>query len=195
MRKLVCGVAALVLASCGFSPPTHYYSLVPVQSGPAIAASGPPLQIFHVSIPATLDRESLVEWSESGELKISGSERWAAPLDEMIQNVLAADLRHRLPGLVLLPGDPSPPGDTRGILLNVRHFAALDSARVVLSADWSLMSSRPMAAILTRSETVAVPISSNRSSEVVPVMSQAIAVLSGRIADTICSTGQVTARQ
>ena len=109
--------------------------------------------------------------------------------------MLAADLRHELPGLVLIPGNPSPSGDVRSVVVNVRHFAAENSARVVLLADWSLIAGRPPSAILTRSEAISLSIHSSRGSDVVPVMSKAIALLSERIANTIYSAGQVTARR
>ena len=189
MNILVFGVIALMAAGC-FSPRTHYYSLAPIELTQPIHVSGPPLQIFHVSIPAVLDRETLVEWKRSGELKMSDSNRWAAPFDEMIRDVLAADLRHKLPGLVLLPGDPIEAGETRGIVVNVRHFAPDDSQRVVMIADWSLMSGQPAEPILTRSEIIKLPISSPKSSEVVPTMSEAVAILGDRIAYAIYAENQ-----
>jgi uncharacterized protein len=174
------------MAACGFSPETHYYSLTPVESGqPANLSSGSLLQVSHVTIPAMLDRESLVRREGAGELKISGTSRWAAPLAEMIQNVLAEDLRRKLPDLVILPGDPVPQGEKRSIAVNVRHFAADNSKRVVLLADWSLLSEPPAEPILTRSEAISLPISSSSSSEVVSVMSEALAILGDRIAETI----------
>jgi uncharacterized lipoprotein YmbA len=193
MSRLVFGIIALMVAGC-FSPRTHYYSLAPVELTQPIRVSGPPLQIFHVSIPAVLDRDSLVEWTRSGELKMSDSSRWAAPLDEMIRDVLAADLRHKLPGLVLLPGDPAEAGETRGIVVNVRHFAPDESQHVVMLADWSLMSGRPAEPVLTRSEAIKLPISSGKSSEVVPAMSEAVAILSDRIAYAIYAENQRNVR-
>ncbi|MBV8360397.1 MAG: membrane integrity-associated transporter subunit PqiC [Deltaproteobacteria bacterium] len=184
MSRLIFGVIAVVVTGC-FSPRTHYYSLAPIELTQPIRVSGLPLQISHVSIPAVLDRESLVEWTRTGELKMSDTNRWAAPLDEMIRDVLAADLRHKLPGLVLLPGDPIETGETRVIVVNVMHFAPDDSQRVVMLADWSLMSGQPAEPILTRSETIKLPISSDQSSEVVPTMSEAVAILSDRIAYAI----------
>jgi uncharacterized protein len=192
MIKILLASIVLASAGCGFSPPTHYYSLTPIQSIQPINGSGPPLQVLHVTIPAALDRESLVEWTGSGELKISGRNRWAAPLDEMIQNVLAADLRHKLPGRVFLPGDPVPPGRSLGLLINVANFAAADSERVVLAADWSLMSGRPALPLLTRSELIKIPIGTSRSSEVVYAMSEALAVLSDRIAHAIVAEDEHT---
>jgi uncharacterized protein len=183
--RVLCGFLALSLTCCGFSPPTHYYTLTTVQNAQPLQAAGAPLQIFRVNIPAMLDRSAIVEQEKSGELKISGNNRWAAPLDGMIRAVLAGDMQQKLPGEVLLPGDPVPPADTRGLLINVRQFAAQDSARVVLLADWSLMSGHSAQPVLTRHEAIELPISSSSSSEVVPVMSQALDILSDRIAATI----------
>ena len=192
MIRILLASIVLVIAGCGFSPPTHYYALTPIQSVQPINGSGPPLQVLHVTIPAALDRESLVEWTGSVEVNISGRNRWAAPLDEMIQTVLASDLRHKLPGRVFLPGDPAPPGRARGLLINVANFAAQDSQRVILAADWSLMSGRPAVPVLTRSEVIKIPIATSRSSEVVHAMSEALAVLSDRIAHAIVAEDEHT---
>ncbi|MGH7915501.1 MAG: PqiC family protein [Candidatus Binataceae bacterium] len=183
--RLGIGVFALVLAGCISSPETRYYSLVSVASGHPTIISGRPMQVFHVTIPATLDRESLVEWAGSGELKISSRDRWAGPLDDMIQAVLAGDLRERLPGMVVLPGDPAPPGDSRGVVINVRHFAAENGQHVVLLADWSLTSGQPRVAVLNRSEVIEIPLSSDRTSDVVSAMSHALGMLSDRIAKAV----------
>jgi uncharacterized lipoprotein YmbA len=185
MNRAFIGAMALIFAGCGFSPQTQYYALSPVESTQPSAVSGPPVRILRVTIPAVLDRESLVKWSGPGELSISEAERWAAPLDGMIQSVLAADLRQKLPGLVLMPGDPIPPGDSRGIMVNVRHFAADGAKRVVLLVDWSLISGSQAAPILTRYEDIDVPIGSNQGAEVVHAMSEALGVLSDRIASTL----------
>lgn len=184
MNWAVIGTVAFIFEGC-FSPQTQYFALSPLELPASIAVSGPPLHIVRVSIPAVLDRESIVEWAGSGELRISDTKRWAAPLDGMIQNVLAADLRQKLPGLVLLPGDPIPPGNSRRIMVNIRHFAAHDSKRVVLLADWSLISGTPARPILTRYEAIELPIVSSQCSQVVSGMSEAIAVLSDRIARTL----------
>lgn len=103
----------------------------------------------------------------------------------MIQAVLAGDLRERLSGRVFLPGDQIPRGDSHGIVVNVRHFAAENGQRVVLLADWSRISSQPPAAILNSSEMIEMPLSSDRSPDVVSAMSQALAMLSDGIAKAV----------
>jgi uncharacterized lipoprotein YmbA len=99
-------------------------------------------------------------------------------------------LRERLSGRVLLPGDQIPLGDSRGIVVNGRHFAAENGQRVVLLADWSLMSSQPPAAILNSSKMIEMPLSSDRSPDVVSAMSQALAMLIDRIAKPVIKREQ-----
>ena len=98
---------ALALVACGRSPPTHFYMLDTTPSAQRWMASGKPIEVNHIAMPAVLDRNSLVIRSGPNEVKVSDPDRWAAPLDEMAQRVLASGLRDRLPpGLVLEPGDP-----------------------------------------------------------------------------------------
>jgi uncharacterized lipoprotein YmbA len=181
----ICAITlALVLTGCFGGPPTHYYSLIPVASSDQPQAeSGKPLQILRVTTPATLDRQSMVEWSGQGELTISNQNLWAAPLDEMIQGTLAEDLRDRTTTPVLLPGDPVPNAGSAGIIVNIQHFGAEKaSRRVTLVADWSLVAGQPAAVIVTRSESIATPLHSDDADAVVLAMSRALAELSQHIA-------------
>jgi uncharacterized protein len=180
---------AFMIAGCFGSPQTRYYSLVPIPSPPAGAASVQPLVVIRVTIPAVLDRESIVEWSGAERLEISNQNRWAAPLDGMMQRVLAEDLRQRLPGEVLLPGDPVSANDSWGLVLNVQHFAAdTQSQQVALVADWSLIDPKTHAVIITRSQSLELSLPSKKTNDVVAAMSRAIAELSERIAHTLIAS-------
>ncbi|HLK88095.1 MAG TPA: PqiC family protein [Candidatus Binataceae bacterium] len=184
MTRACTWVLALLAVSCGSSPPTRYFTLAPIGAAQAVSDSQIPIRMGRVNLPPRLDRNSLVEWSGPGELKISGRDRWAAPLDDMIRSTLAEDLRNRLSERVYLPGDYIPAGPCRSIDLNVRSFAAHDGRRVELLADWEMTEGSPAAAIAGGSERIDVPIDSDDGSEVVPAMSQALAELSDRIVRT-----------
>jgi len=82
MTRAYMGALALLAASCGSSPPTRYYTLAPIESAQAASDSGDPIRMGWVNLPPRLDRNSLVQWSGPGELKISSQDRWAAPLDD-----------------------------------------------------------------------------------------------------------------
>ena len=132
-------------------------------------------------LPESLDRQSMVRADGPDRIDISNEDRWAAPLDGIIRNVLAEDLRDRLPsGRVLLPGDASPPDGSKGIELNVQRFAGDTAGHVVLQADWTLLN-RHGSPALTRSETVSASAGSSRTDAVVGAMSQAIGELADRV--------------
>ncbi len=140
LQPSVAVLLALLPAACG-SPATQFYELMPV--GPATAAAGGtaclpgPLTVQHVTLPATLDRSSIVRAAGPDRLDISGEHRWAAPLDGMVQSVLAEDLRTRLPGAsVALPGDPAPKGSV-GLAVTIWRFLPDAGGRTALMADWT----------------------------------------------------------
>lgn len=159
MKRIAVAATVLLLAGCG-SPRTDFYTLTPVApphdaSADAPGCAGPPLIVQRVLIPGILDRQSIVSSTGSGRLGISNQDRWAAPLDQIIQRVLAEDLRDRLPpGRVLAPGDPPPASGAIGLDVNILRFMPDDDGSVVLRADWTLLDTKG-APMLTRSERIA----------------------------------------
>ena len=142
---------AAVLPACRSSPPTRFFSLTPTD-GQKITASGigGPVHIAAVHIPESLDEQELIRESETGRVVVSNQNRWAAPLDEMLREVLTRDLARRLPpGSVVLPDEPSPAG-TRRIVLDVLYFAGDTTGKIVLSGGWSLLPPGSDVPLLTR---------------------------------------------
>lgn len=180
-RWLVLLIAGL-LAGCDGAP-THFYTLAATSpaSSQAAACSGEPIAVNRVLLPDSLDRQSIVVMDGTDRVDISGQNRWAAPLDGMIQHVLAEDLRRRLPtGQVLMPGDVPPPGGTVGIDVNVLQFAGGAGGRVVLRADWTLINPQGKAAA-TRSEATTARTTSSATDDLVAAMSQALGDLADRM--------------
>jgi len=174
----------LFLSGCGGAP-THFYTLAPMV--PAAATDGKtceaaPVMVHHVMLPETLDRQSMVRADGTERLEISSQDRWAAPLDGMIQHVLAEDLRNRLPpGRVLLPGDAPPPGGTAGLDINIQRFAGSITGHVTLQVDWTLLDLHG-AASPTRSESITAAAASSSADDVVAAMSGSLGTLADRIA-------------
>jgi uncharacterized lipoprotein YmbA len=142
---------AAVLAACRSSPPTRFFSLTPTD-GQKITASGigGPVHVAAVHIPESLDVQELIRESETGRVVVSNRNRWAAPLDEMLRELLTLDLARRLPpGSVVLPDEPSPAG-TRRIVLDVLHFAGDTTGKIVLTGGWSLLPPGSDVPLLTR---------------------------------------------
>ena len=172
------------LAACAGSQ-THFHTLAPVPAAtqPARkACSGPPIEVRHVALPGVLDRQAVVRADNAESLDISTTDRWAAPLDGMIQRVVAQDLRQRLPGQqVLLPGDAPPAGGAKGLSLNIEHFAGDAVGKVSLQADWTV-TSRSGSVLLTHSNTADAQAASPALGDVVTAMSQALGAFADPIA-------------
>lgn len=189
--RLCATIAPLVLAACGSSPATHFYTLDPMPPGrPRAALAGSLIQVGQVILPPDLDRLSIVTRAGPDRLAVSGEDRWAAPLDGMVQRVLAADLAARLPqGQVLAPGDPAPPGGVRTVALNVRRFDSDAAGQVVLDAGWALLSGTPPAPVRRGHEVVTVQAAAAAAGPEAAAMSRALADLADRIARAVAAPG------
>jgi len=181
---------ALLPAGCGSSPPTQFYTLTAMpETGRVFGAAGKPLMVGHIQLPGDLDRDNLVTRSGPNRLNVSDQDRWAGPLDEMIQRVLATDLAARLPsGMVLAPGDPAPPRGARTLAVNVRQFMGDAAGQVALDVDWSLLAGNPQHPVLRRQESLMADAGSAHPAAIVAAMSRVLGELSERMAGTVART-------
>jgi uncharacterized lipoprotein YmbA len=134
----------LLLAGCGHSPPTHFYTLDPTPPGrpaAAVATATAPIQLDAVHIPPALDRPQVVTQLGANRLDVHDFDQWASPLGEMMRRTLAQNLLTRLPeGEFILPDAPRPQG-VRGLVVDVLQIDATPGGRVTLEASWTLMTS------------------------------------------------------
>jgi len=181
----------LECTGCG-STPTQYFVLqtqearLPTSPAPGVSL---PIALRHVIIPTELDRRSYIFYGNGSTLSIDQSEQWGAPMDRMIQSVIAADLASDLPERhVLAPGDPLPQGPHETLAITIRHFGADAGGRARLSADWTLIG--PLGA--TKAEDSVTLIRQGSSSDAqstVPLMNDALADFAKRIAAELSKSG------
>jgi uncharacterized lipoprotein YmbA len=108
------------------------------------------VQVVAVHVPPSLDRKQMVRMTGRNNVKISETDRWSAPLDEMIRNVLAQDLVARLPkNRVILPDAPAPPG-TGMIVVTIAQYGPDPSGDVKLNGSWTLLETGSNKPILER---------------------------------------------
>lgn len=175
-------VLMFAVTACGSSPPTHFYTLRSEPSGTSATypSRRAPIEVGHVDLPGTLDRQSMVTGGAGSRVNVSDQNRWSAPLDELVRRAVTGDLRQRLPeGQVLAPGDQMPK-DGRTLTLNVQQFMADASGQVALEADWSLQSSDRRTP--ARHESLHVPVNGEGGQAVADAMSRALGQLADRIA-------------
>jgi uncharacterized protein len=129
----------LLLAGCGSSPKTNFYTLSVIPGTTGRHSISSPVQLTAVHLPPALDRRQMVRMSDANSVTISETNRWSAPLDEMVRNVLAQDLVARLPrGRVILPEAPAPAG-TRPLVVTIARFGPDAAGEVKLAGSWALL--------------------------------------------------------
>ncbi len=173
----------LLLADCGHSPPTRFFTLDPMPpAGQSTAVTTlAPVQLDAVHIPSTLDRPEMVSQPAANRLKVSDQDRWGAPLGDMMRRTLAQDLLARLPsGTLVLPDAPKPPG-VRGLVVNVLALQADPSGRVYLQGSWSLLAGKPTLPVLTRTIQLSATAAPGASGQAAAT-SQLLAQLADQIA-------------
>jgi uncharacterized protein len=184
---VLAALAAACCASCGTtSAPLRYYTLetLPPESRASVAPSGPPLRVERVTIPAELNRLSLVWRVEPNRLAIADNDRWAAPLDELIRRTLSTNLAARLPaGSVVDPREPVT-SEARALLYVAISSLDVDArCAVTLDASWTLETAGTSArrASESVSATPVAPCPGGMASG----LSRALADLSDRIARAV----------
>ncbi len=151
MRSAITFAALLVLAGCGSSPKTHFYTLSVGTRAPAQAVTlSSPVQIAAVHLPGSLDRREMVSEIGPNALNISDQDRWSAPLGEMTRRVLSQDLAlHLRHDMVILPDAPAPPG-TAQIVVTLAQFGPQADGRIALAGSWTLLKGDPARPVLRR---------------------------------------------
>jgi uncharacterized lipoprotein YmbA len=175
----------LFFAGCGSSPPTHFFALTPVgsvvNSGSELA---PAVQVSAVHIPALLDREELVRRTGPTSVAISDQDRWAAPLGEMAQNVLAEDLAKRLPESRVSSSDAVSSKSVAHLVVDITNFTEEADRRVELRGTWVLMKGEPPKTIVSHALNLQRRARSDSAADEAAAMS----TLLGQLADGVVKT-------
>src|SRR5579871_3069158 len=195
---LLAALAALLLAACGHSPRTQFFTLgvvrasqradqyvdAPAQSVPAQDASAhyAPVQLRAVHIPEVLDRLELVSSLSGGRLQIDQFSQWGSPMEDMVRSVLSQDLAERLPAGMVIPAQAPAPPDSQGLVVDVQEFEPEADGRVVLDAAWTLLAKGPSRG-LYQQRRFALAAGSSASEHV-----QAMSRLLGQLADAVAQS-------
>jgi len=173
-----------VLAACGQTPSPILYTLVP-RPGVRIArpiAGGVALRT--VDVAHYLNRPQIVRHGNTYVLKADEYERWAESLDTMITRVLVEDLTMRLPGAqVSAAASPVTAKADTMIAVDIERFDADPGNSVVLTAHWSIRKGSGDAPV--HLEEISVSAASDSTSDLAAAMSDCLAQLSDRIAQSL----------
>lgn len=143
MKKLFALIAVVLLGGClgGFSSPSRFYSLTP-QEAPAQTYKSSRLfvGVEPVKVPVYLDKPQIVTRNANQvELSISENNRWAEPLSDAMQNVLASDLGALLPGATVKPSSFRKEGFDYIVWVEINKFEGTWNRQAELDAWWSIL--------------------------------------------------------
>jgi hypothetical protein len=137
------------LAGCRALPAAHFYALQtepPASSGPP-ATVAPLIRIRHVGVPPEMDHLGLTHRRGATELSISDTDRWSAPLAQLIQGTLTLDLGARLGFEHVVaadaltgsrPDQTGAQGAAAALDLDFVALAADDTCAVTAQVNWTL---------------------------------------------------------
>lgn len=179
-------IASLVVAGCGSSPPSRFYTLSSVPPTAQLAARGtpsgvaapsPPLSLGKVTLPSIVVRSEIATRISPTRLDFSDTQRWAAPLDELVRQALADDLSARMTPQTAIANAATPL-----LNLDITEFDADPAGVVTLDARWDVTSG-PQATLPLSAERFHLRLPSKAADvdDVAATMSQALGMLADRV--------------
>ena len=193
LKKIAgCLCLSLWLTACGSSPPSNFYRLTPTVV-PTPGNQQPSLGIGPVDIPEFLDRNAMVYTRDGNQLSITGTERWAEPLDIGIKRVVGLNLSQLLhsENLRFFPWDVRQAPDY-GVRITVLDLDASDG-RATLVADWQVYSPGNDSVISRRISQFSRPLASGQT---VPAeLPAAYSALLYQLSETVAAAIQAEEQQ
>jgi len=139
--QLAALLAAAVLAGCGSSPKTNFYTLSSGTPPPAAPAAAAPysVAIGMVTVPDVIDRPQLVTRSGANQLNIDEFSRWGEPLKSEIPRVIAANLSRELEGALVstYPQSALVNADCR-VQIEVQRFDSVPGDAATIEILWTV---------------------------------------------------------
>lgn len=175
----------IMLSAClPESPPSQFFRLEPFSAEERRPrAIERPLAVNSVVLPPELERSELIRYGAAGQVELLSTDRWAAPLEDLVFRTLALNLSARL-DRVVLPGQPKPREGSRSLDVVIEEFGAVAGEGLSLEAHWTI-SGAGGEPLIERSSHISRPMSSRGADAITTAMSEALGVLSSEIAEVV----------
>jgi len=181
MKRVTILVMSLLVAACGRSAEPDYYTLAPVDG--ALGTAAFLIKVQRPSVPGYLDRPDIVRQGDAYHVQIDESQQWAQPFDVMIEGILAADLRQRLPKCTVMTESGAEIGDPRFLVqLDIQTFNTVSGDKVELKGLLTIVDKT--GALPMKSEPIDVTSEGGRS---IDSLASGMSGLVGNLADEIVS--------
>ena len=147
-RSLLMLLALAFAVGCARTPLSTFYQLGASEAGGDSRARGldassstPLIGVRAVRIPAYLDRPQIVIRSDAMRVERREFERWAEPLEDMLETCLVARLSTELPDAFVLAFPWSSLQNPKfEVSVDIRQLDGQPGGKVFLQADWRIFS-------------------------------------------------------
>ncbi|QFY45072.1 membrane integrity-associated transporter subunit PqiC [Candidatus Methylospira mobilis] len=177
----------LLLAGCfGKSPAPDFYLLEPLAETGATPrtqqARRPVIALSPVSLPKYVDRTQIVQATARNSYQLNETQRWAEPLSDNIDRVLAENLARLVPADVVSPNSSSLARQAEiRIQITIVEFHVTPEQSALLRAQWSIRDGDKIAE--SRQSEYRIPASSSDYRLMVNALNGCIDRLSRDVAD------------
>jgi len=178
-------IAAGLLAACGTTPRTKFYTLsaeIPQATLPAITAERVIVGIGPVEVAAYLERNQIVTRRGKTRLNLTELDHWAEPIEGNIANILATNLSRLLPATHPIARPWSDADAKFHVLLKITRFDSNPGGEVQLKANWGIQRDRTHKIAIIRDTTITQSSLGEGYDAITRNMSLALATLSEEIA-------------
>jgi uncharacterized lipoprotein YmbA len=177
------GALASFWAGCA-SPPSKFYTLSPVAT-PGAAAASYSVAVGPVSVPPAVDRSQIVVRLGPNQVAIDEFNLWASPLPDDIARVVAQNLVSLLgTPLVTVFAQSGSAGASYRVGIDVLLFESAPGEAATLDAVWTVRSTKGGQSRSGRT-TVSEPVPNRSYAALAAAHSRALGRLSGEVADAI----------
>lgn len=187
----------LALGACGTTPPSNFYLLEPMSQNDTRPIPVKQRSMMHIGIgpiqfPGYLDRTQIVTRSDSTQLNLSETHRWAEPLQNNFARILAENLSLLLnTDKVTLHPSRNWPDINYQILVDVWQLDADRQGNATLVANWSIRTDKGTSLLfMKKSEFTTVIKPAASYTEIATALSKTIEMLSHEIAEVISKQGK-----
>jgi uncharacterized lipoprotein YmbA len=177
-------LVAAAASGCGTTAPSRFYTLDATAVSDGAAPVSYPIMVGPVSVPAAVDRPEFVVQAAPNRVDVDEFNRWAAPLNDAVAQVVAGDLVKLLgtPNVAAAPLANFDPAYR--VTIDVQRFDSVPGQAAMVEAVWTVR--RTAGAVTRAGRTVArEPVQGDGFEALAAAHSRALARLSGDIAGAI----------
>jgi len=186
---LVCLLAfSGCLGSPAKTPAAKYYVLNSTYSAenraqPVNVLNDATVGIGPIKLSRVLDRPQIVTRTGENEIRVADLERWAAPLHEIVANVLVDNLSALLPGadILKLPWPVTIPV-TYQVTMDITRLDGMPGGEAILRTRWGILGQSGKKVLANKLTMLNEPVRGNTIAEMVSAQSRLLEKLSREIA-------------